>query len=132
MVAGLQADDTVPIQDLPEGPRASLLGTAEVLIDATIFKRGNGVSSIRSGEGAEQSRRGGRRSGCEGVNQAQGFRSAKSEGPQSSPRGLFSLFSLKEARGERRSFSVSAVGRDPETPRPLPNSNCASTGTSTP
>ena len=131
MVAGLQADDTVPIQDLPEAPRDLVLGTAKVLIDATIFNSGNEVLNTRSGEGAQRERRrGSRRSGCEDVNQAQGFRGAKSERPrkpQSTPRGLFiSLFGLKEARSQRPEafFSVSAVGRDPETPRPLPNPNC--------
>ena len=79
MVAGLQTGDTVPIQDLPEASKELVLGTAKVLIDATIFKGGNEVLSIRSGEGAEQERsRGGRRPGCEDVKQAQGFRGAKS------------------------------------------------------
>ena len=96
MVAGLQAGDTVPIQDLPEASRDLVLGTAKVLIDATIFKRSNEVLSIRSGEGAEQERRrGGRRPGCEDVNQAQGFRGAKSEEPPSPnrPRGVSLLVS---------------------------------------
>ena len=96
MIAGLQAGDTVPIQDLPEASRHLVLGTARVLVGATNFKRGNEVLSIRSGEGSKQERRrGGRRPGCEDVNQAQGFRGAKSEDPPSPnrPRGVSWLVS---------------------------------------
>ena len=96
MVAGLQADDTVPIQVLPEAPRDLVLGTAKVLIDATIFKTGNEVLNIRSGDGAEQERRrGGRRSGCVDVNQARDFEALKVKDPgsPSRPRGVSLLVS---------------------------------------
>ena len=66
---------------------------AEVFVDKKILKeRRKSPLSVGTSRGGEE---------VEGQDVPQGSGGAKIEGPQSSPRGLSSL---KEARGERRSF----------------------------